>query len=211
MNRAKNVVKYYVLCNKLKDVIRTGWKNWNVKRERIESVAEHIFGTQSLAIAMYSEYKYDIDLEKVIYMLAVHELEEILIGDFNPFEITEEEKEKIGHKAVSEILSDLLNKDEIYNLIIEFDKKETNEAKFAYHCDKLECDLQCKLYDEENCVSLDEQIANDLCENDEVKLLLDQEKSWSKMWIEYHRKKFKDDKNFEEIIDYIKSNKINVK
>lgn len=42
MSKAENVVRYYVLCNKLKDVIRTGWKNWNVKRERLESVAEHI-------------------------------------------------------------------------------------------------------------------------------------------------------------------------
>ena len=33
--REEKVIKYYVLCNKLKDVIRTGWKNWNIKRERI--------------------------------------------------------------------------------------------------------------------------------------------------------------------------------
>ena len=50
MERTENVIKYYVLCNKLKDVIRTGWKDWKVKRDRIESVAEHIFGVQMLAI-----------------------------------------------------------------------------------------------------------------------------------------------------------------
>ena len=44
MSKAKNVIRYYVLCNKLKDVIRTGWKDWNVKRDRVESVAEHIYG-----------------------------------------------------------------------------------------------------------------------------------------------------------------------
>ena len=44
MSREENVVNYYVLCNKLKNVIRTGWVDWNVKRERIESVAEHIYG-----------------------------------------------------------------------------------------------------------------------------------------------------------------------
>lgn len=54
MSKAQNVVRYYVLCNKLKDVIRTGWKNWNVKRERLESVAEHIYGVQMLAIAIQS-------------------------------------------------------------------------------------------------------------------------------------------------------------
>ena len=32
------------------------------ERERLESVAEHIFGVQMLAIAMKSEYEYDIDI-----------------------------------------------------------------------------------------------------------------------------------------------------
>ena len=39
MEKAENVIKYYTLCNKLKDIIRTGWKDWNVKRERVESIA----------------------------------------------------------------------------------------------------------------------------------------------------------------------------
>ena len=81
MNKEERVLNYYVLCNKLKDVIRTGWKTWNVKRDRLESVAEHIYGVQMLALAMKSEYSYDIDIMKVILMLAVHELGETVIGD----------------------------------------------------------------------------------------------------------------------------------
>jgi putative hydrolase of HD superfamily len=74
MEKEKRVIDYYVLCNKLKDVIRTGWKDWSVQRERLESVAEHIFGVQMLAIAMKSEYNYDVDILKVIMMIAIHEL-----------------------------------------------------------------------------------------------------------------------------------------
>ena len=44
MEKEENVLRYYVLCNKLKDVVRTGWLDWHVERERVESVAEHIFG-----------------------------------------------------------------------------------------------------------------------------------------------------------------------
>ena len=113
MSKEENVIKYYVMCNKLKNVIRTGWKTWNVKRERIESVAEHIFGVQMLAIAMKSEYEYDIDIMKVIFMLAVHELGEIVIGDKTMFEISKEEKEKIEKEAVHEILCGLLDGKEI--------------------------------------------------------------------------------------------------
>ena len=91
MSKEENVIKYYVMCNKLKNVIRTGCKIWNVERERVESVAEHIFGVQMLAIAMKSEYEYDIDIMKVVFMLAVHELGEIVIGDLTMFEISKEE------------------------------------------------------------------------------------------------------------------------
>ena len=140
------------MCNKLKNVIRTGWKNWNVERERVESVAEHIFGVQMLAIAMKSEYEYDIDIMKVIFMLAVHELGEIVIGDLTMFEISKEEKAKREKEAVHKILCGLLDGKEIENLFTEFDSHSTKEAMFAYQCDKLECDLQSKLYDEEGCV-----------------------------------------------------------
>ena len=44
MNREKSVIDFYVLTNKLKNVIRTGWLNWHVCSERVESVAETIFG-----------------------------------------------------------------------------------------------------------------------------------------------------------------------
>ena len=56
MSREENVIKYYVICNKLKNIIRKGWLDWNVKRDRIESVAEHVFSVQMLALSMKSEY-----------------------------------------------------------------------------------------------------------------------------------------------------------
>ena len=92
MSKEQNVINYYVICNKLKNVIRTGWKDWNVNRERLESVAEHIYGVQMLALAMKSEYQYDIDIMKVILMLAIHELGETIIGDLTQFQISKTEK-----------------------------------------------------------------------------------------------------------------------
>ena len=161
MTKEENVIRYYVLCNKLKNVIRTGWKDWNVQRDRVESVAEHVYSVQMLAIAMYSEYRYDnVDIFKVILMLAVHELEEIFIGDLTLFQITKEEKKKLGHEAVEKVLSGLLIKEEIIDIIKEFDEEKTPEAIFAHYCDKLECDLQSRLYDEEKCVDINNQPNN---------------------------------------------------
>lgn len=165
MSKEQNVINYYVICNRLKNVIRTGWKDWNVQRTRIESVAEHIFGVQMLALAMKSEYQYDVDIMKVIFMLAVHELGETIIGDLTQFQISKEEKEKLEHEAVHKILGNLLDGKQIEELFLEFDSHNTKEAMFAYQCDKLECDLQCKLYDEEGCVDLNKQDGNTTMKN----------------------------------------------
>lgn len=210
--KEKNVVKYYVLCNKLKNIIRTGWLDWNVKRERLESVAEHIYGVEQLAIAMYSEFDYDIDIYKVILMIAVHEIEEILIGDLTCFDIKPEEKIKIGHEAIEKILSNLVDKEKIKELIIEFDERKTKEAIFAYHCDKLECNLQCKIYDEENCVDMKKQENNKTYYDERVQEIINKGNvSWSDMWLEFDRAKYEDDDNFIRVLNYIKNNKITQK
>ena len=202
------MIKYYVLCNKLKNIIRSGWKHWNVKRERIESVAEHIYGVQMLAIAMHSEYQYKIDIYKVICMLAIHELEEILIGDLTMFEVESEDKMQAGHKAIYELLKDLMNKEKIMALILEFDEKVTDEAKFAYFCDKLECDIQSKLYDLEHCVDLSDQISNIALQNELVQDLLSKGKSWSDMWLEFGQLTYNYDENFLAVSEYVKNNDI---
>ena len=205
---AESVIKYYVLCNRLKNTIRTGWGNWHVQRDRIESVAEHIYSTQMLAIAMASEYKYDLDLRKVIFMLAIHELGEAVIGDFTPFQIDRAEKEKREHEAVHKVLSGLLSGEEIERLFLEFDAHETPESRFAYQCDKLECDLQCRLYDEEGCVDLKQGGYEEMVNDPKVHDLLKSGKSWSEMWMEYGQQTYPYDENFREVSDYAMTHEI---
>lgn len=208
MTKEEKVLNYYILCNKLKNVIRTGWKDWNVQRERIESIAEHVFGVQMLAIAMKSEYEYDIDLERVIFMLAVHELGETIIGDLTQFQISKSEKEKIEHEAVHNILQGLLDGKIIEELFLEFDERKTKESLFAYQCDKLECDLQCKLYDQEQCVDLNNQPNNNVVENEKVKKLLETGESWSSMWLQFGQQTYPYDENFRAVSNYALNNNI---
>jgi putative hydrolase of HD superfamily len=201
MSKEENVVRYYVLCNKLKDVIRTGWKDWNVKKERLESVAEHIYGTQMLALAMKSEYNYDIDIFKVLYMLALHELEEIVIGDLTLFQISKEEKKKIGHDAINKVLNNLIDKDKMVNIILEFDERKTKEAIFAHYCDKLECDIQSKLYDK--YVDLNDQDSNNTFNDSKVQELLQENNSFSWMWLKFGQQRYNYDPNFKAVSDFV--------
>lgn len=208
MKKAKKVIDFYMLTNVLKNVIRTGWLNWRVKADRVESVAEHIYGVQMLALAMYSEYQYDIDMKKVMYMLAVHELEETVIGDLTYLDISAEDKKSLGHTEVEKILANLINGEEIKELIWEFDERQTKEAIFAYHCDKLECDLQCKIYDEAGYVDPFEQEENEERSPEVIEKLKNGETTWSECWLQNDKSKYEDDDNFMEVLKYTLENKI---
>ncbi len=208
MSREKNVINYYVLCNRLKNVIRTGWLDWNVNKDRVESVAEHIFGVQMLAIAMKSEFNYDVDILKVIYMLAIHELGEAIIGDLTQFQISKEEKMVIERDAVHKILNGLLDGKEIEKLYLEYDEKKSKEAKFADQCDKLECSLLCKLYDQENAVDFNKQENNKTFYDEEVQRLYKEGLSWSEMWIRFGQGKYNFDDNFMAVSNYAINNKL---
>ncbi len=208
MSKEKNVVEFYLLCNKLKNVLRTGWTQWGVQADRVESVAEHVFGTQMLAISMWSEYSYDLDIKKVLCMLAVHETEEIVIGDLTPFDISKEEKQELGKQAVKKVFGHLENAEYFAELTSEFDEKKTKEAKFAFWCDKLECDIQCKLYDEQNLVDLNKQENNKDFNNPMVQNVIKEEKTWSKAWLRFGQMRYNYDENFLKISDFVKNNTI---
>ena len=51
--KIKSAMRFYLLATKLKYKIRSGWDkyHWNISSERIESIAEHVYGTCILAIS----------------------------------------------------------------------------------------------------------------------------------------------------------------
>ena len=205
--KIKNLLEFYLLATQLKNKIRSGWKVWNIERERVESVAEHIYGTCILAISIDSEFELGIDIYKVVMMIVLHEIEEIKIGDLTPFdEITKQEKRRIGKQAVEEVLKTLNKKIEYIELIEEFEEMETKESIFAKMCDKLEADIQCKLYCEENCIDINKKENAHLLEDSRIKKLLQNgEKTVADLFIENDRPIYTE-KVFEDIADFIKKN-----
>lgn len=209
MTKAENVIKFYILCNKLKDVVRSGWLTWNIQKERVESVAEHIYSTEMLAIAMKSEYQIDVDIEKVIFMLAIHEIEEIIIGDIEITAADYASKKALGHQAVHQVLKDLIDGEKLEKIILEFDERKTKEAYFAYQCDKLECDLQAKLYDEQGYVSFTNQQDNYEYNSPMAQELIKNGAThFSEIWHATDEKLYTENNEFKEVFLYAKNNDI---
>lgn len=206
MDKSINIINFYIWANRLKEKIRTGWIDIEVKKERLESVAEHIYGTLIIAIAINSEYDLELDMYKVLKMLTLHELEEILMPDYSVrANITRTEKIKQGKECVHIVTKDLLKQTEIEDLLNEFNDRNTRESVFAYHIDKIECDLQLKIYDLQGTVKFD-KIKQDLeFYGDRANQIEKLSKNPSDIWIEYDRPIYKDDAIFNDLIEKIKN------
>ena len=202
-----NLLKFYLLAIELKDKIRSGWKVWNIEKERVESVAEHIYGVCILAIAIDSEFDLDVDIYKIIVMLVLHEIEEIKIGDLTPFDkVTKQERRITGRQAVEEILATLNKKAQYIELIEEFETMETKEAIFAKMCDKLEADIQCKLYCEGNYMDINKKENAYLLKDKRMqKILKEGGRTIADLFIENDRPIYVS-KVFEDIANYIEDN-----
>lgn len=207
--KLQDAMRFYLLATQLKYMIRTGWDktHWKVNKERLESIAEHVYGTCILAISIDSEFELDLEIDKVIKMLVLHEIGEVIIGDYSPFEkITPEEKMKIEHEAMQKVLGNLIKKEEYYSLLLEFDAKQTEEANFAHLCDKMEADIQAKVYQDMGCQhSLDEQENNVVFKNLKVQQMVkDGAQSAFDIWYEWDKPLYVDDSVFVDILDYLK-------
>ena len=147
----EKIFQMYQNSHVLKTTLRTGWLYWGLdKKIRHESIAEHIYGCLMLATAIFANTNKinDVDVGRVFLMLALHETEEIFIGDITPYDEKVKDKKKLGREAVLKFFEGAKNKDFFLNVIEEFEEKTTNEAKFAYMIEKLEADIQAKFYDE---------------------------------------------------------------
>ena len=199
-----NIINFYIIANRLKEKIRTGWQEIEVSSQRLESVAEHIYGCLMLAIAIDSEYKLKLDMYKVLKMISLHELEETIMKDYTVRDnITKEEKIKRGKECVIKATEGMIKQDEIVRLLDEFNERLTKESIFCYHIDKIECDFQAKIYDLKGQIKL-EKILEDLkYYGEEGAIIKDKVNVASDVWIECDKIIYTGDKIFESLINDI--------
>lgn len=89
---------------------------------------------------------------------------------------------------------------------MEFDDKKTKESIFAHHCDKLEADIQAKVYQDMGCQhSLNEQENNVVFKNQKVQQMVkDGAKSAFDIWYEWDKSLYDDDETFASILEFVK-------
>lgn len=112
-----------------------------VGTDRRENDAEHSWHVAIMSMILESHSKIKVDVNRVIKMLLIHDLVEIYAGDTFAYDVSgnlvKHEKEL---KAMERIKSELSSEMGAFieELWLEFEKKETNESKYANSMDRLQ-------------------------------------------------------------------------
>ena len=122
----------------LKDLNRTGCPFLGAGKE---SIAEHSFTTAFLCFVM-ARLESDVDVEKLLSMALVHDVAEARTGDLNY--VHKQYNTVDEPHAVSDLIQGLDWAKDIPELIDEFNRGETMEARLANDADQLSFILELK-------------------------------------------------------------------
>ncbi|UCD97118.1 MAG: HD domain-containing protein [Candidatus Bathyarchaeota archaeon] len=146
----QNVLKFTRHVGRLKTTARSGWVS-HVNMEKAESIADHSFRCAVLAMCLGDLAEMNAD--KLIRMLLLHDVQEALTGDYDLFakERTGSSKVKqLEKKAIKQLLSLLPSdlKERYFLLWQEFEAQTTPEAILAKDIDRIEMVMQALEYEE---------------------------------------------------------------
>ena len=129
----------------LKNISRQGWID-KLSLSNPESVADHTFSMA--VIGMVISDLENINSEKVIKMILLHDLAESKIGDIVPDQMKIEEKQRLENSAFEEIVKTLPKSIESNYVGIwkEYQENNSIESQIVHQIDKLEMALQAKIY-----------------------------------------------------------------
>jgi putative hydrolases of HD superfamily len=145
-NQMPNLVSFFRIACNLKRIRRSGW----IHKSNIglpESVADHSYSM--CVMSMILAEIMNLDSERIMKMVNIHDLAESLVGDHLPDKISSEEKELLEDKAMKKIISKLPNslQEKYLDIWNEYNDNSTVTAKFVHNMDKLEMALQAKEYE----------------------------------------------------------------
>lgn len=135
---------------KLKSIMRTGWIKRNVDPDYYESDSTHTMQMLAFASVYFRLYQpKNLDFNKVMEMILIHELGEVLAGDIPEGDKQHATKHEIEERCIRNVFAGLQNEQYFIDLWLEFEKRQSEEAKLVYMIDKLDPVLKADFLDDE--------------------------------------------------------------
>ena len=157
-----SMMEFFHAAERLKIELRRARKSNGLP----ETVAEHSWRLCLMTLVL-SESIVDIDRDKCLKMALIHDLPEVLVGDayrLDPeAQIGRHEIEKNAMAELAKLIPDS-TADEIIALWLEFENRQTREAKLVWLLDRLEVLIQHNESDVSNWSDLEKQVQYGLAE-----------------------------------------------
>lgn len=134
----KEQINFIIEIDKLKTIER---KTKIIHGSRLENDAEHTWHLAMMALVLHQHSNRYIDLLKVLKMLLIHDLVEIDAGDTFAYDTAGHNDKFERELQAAQRLFGMLppeQEEEFMSLWLEFERKETDEAKFASSLDRLQ-------------------------------------------------------------------------
>lgn len=136
---------FFKIAANLKNIPRQGWID-KLSINNPESVADHTFSMAIIGMIL-SDLE-NLNSEKILKMILIHDLAESEIGDIVPEKMDVKEKQRLEDIAFEKIIQHLPE-----SLITKYDKiwkeyqeNSSPESQIVHQIDKLEMALQAKVY-----------------------------------------------------------------
>ncbi len=144
MKKLQEQIRFLMEIDKVKGILRQSVILGDVNRR--ENDAEHSWHMAMCAITLkeYVEFE-NIDIERVLKMILLHDVVEIYSDDTPAFSNTSKEEKFRKELAAAEKIYSLLPEEqykEYFKLWLEFENMETNDAKFANVFDRFQGFMQ---------------------------------------------------------------------
>lgn len=134
------LLDFFHIAEKLKTVYRHCWKSDGSQ----ENSAEHSWRSILITFILEDYFSENIDSIKIMKMLTVHDLGEIVAGDFPELQEKPEDRHDQEKAGIEKIVKNLpeKTKNKILSLWLEFEEQKTKESIIARAIDKLEAVIQ---------------------------------------------------------------------
>ncbi|MDX1441681.1 MAG: HD domain-containing protein [Nitrosopumilaceae archaeon] len=139
------ILDFFKTAANLKEIPRQGWME-KLEIDNPESVADHTYSMALIGMVL-SESK-NLNTEKILKMILLHDLAESIVGDYTPEQKPKKEKINLEINAFEKIVNYLPSglKKQYTSIWNEYLKNESREAVFVHQIDKLEMALQASIY-----------------------------------------------------------------
>ncbi|MEC9283459.1 MAG: HD domain-containing protein [Bdellovibrionota bacterium] len=135
------------ISNQANALKRTGWLDHKIPKSKAESVWQHTKKLEKAALILFSKAKEETRNRAGLVAL-VHDLGEVIAGDFTPFDnITKEEKHQLEKKAIETLAPQFAeNQGRLLQLWLEYELQTSAISPYLKDLDKIDAAIQAMVY-----------------------------------------------------------------